>query len=174
MKKFILSMIALLMMFSNQQTANAQYVVGKMNDTLLLDPNNSITENYAKIDSLMSLHKEKNFAEYTIVIRGYYTNELGRFYSHKVGSIKVKGENNEYYRTISGQIIHALTELYSYSLDKPVNNKESYSYNNHLYHLYRTSSLYKKFYDKVIAETGLKDGGKECELQLAMFQLNGI
>ena len=90
---------------------------GEKYDHLLLDPNKSIKENYAKIDSLMSLHKEKNFAKYTIMIEGHYTNKWGDFYDFHIGMIQVKGKDNEYYRTISGQIIEALTNLYSRSLD---------------------------------------------------------
>ena len=92
---------------------------GKKFDNLILDPNKTIKENYAKIDSLMSLHKEKNFAEYTIMIDGHYTSKWNSssYYDHHIGMIRVKGKNNEYYRTISGQIIEALTELYSNSLD---------------------------------------------------------
>ncbi len=116
-------------MFGNPQSANAQNcvvddlndpneVVGKKIDRLILDPNKSIKENYAKIDSLMSLHKENQQAEYTILIEGHYTNKRNESYDWNVGMIQVKGKNNEQYRTISGQIIEALTELYSNSLDE--------------------------------------------------------
>ena len=109
-------------------SANAQNIVvdefkthepsGKKYDNLLLDPNKSIKENYAKIKKLMSLHREKNFAEYTIMIDGHYTNKRrDSSYDFNVGMIQVKGKDNEYYQTISGQIIEALTRLYSYSLD---------------------------------------------------------
>ena len=169
---------------------------GKKFDRLLLDPNKSIKENYAKIDSLMSLHKEKNFAEYTIMIEGHYTNKHNESYDFYSGMIQVKGKNNERYRTISGQIIYALAQLYSYSLDEPfkvefgeyhtmqVNQKnikvatgrtfkhengsvtKEYvtrkGLGNTLYCLYSTSPLYKKIYNKVMAETGLTDEG--CSL----------
>ena len=130
MKKFILSMIALLMAFS--MTVNAQNsIVDVLKETnkidkscdesvmkfVTLDPNKSITENYGKIDSLMSLHEEKNFAKYIIEVEGHYTSKLGGYYDAYLGIIRVKGKNNEYYRTISGQIIYVLTELYSHSLD---------------------------------------------------------
>ena len=160
-------------------------------DHLILDPTKSIGENYAKIDSLMSLHKEKNLAKYTIMVDGYYTGVGGNYTDKYVGMIQVKGEDNEYYRTISSQIINALTELYSQSLDirfsveygeyrtlsvnkkrikvetgrtfKRSDGKITKEYvekeigGNTLYRLYSSSPLYKKIYNKVIEETGLKD-----------------
>ena len=115
---------------------------GEMYDGLLLDPNKSIKENYAEIESLMSLHKEKNLAKYTIMIEGHYTNKRSEFYNWHVGMIEVKGKNNEYYRTISGQIINALTELYAHSLDTRFNVE---------YNEYHTLSVNKK---RIKVETG--------------------
>lgn len=113
--------------------------------------------------------------------------------------IQVKGEDNEYYRTISSQIINALTELYSRSLDirfsvkygeyyilsvnekrikvetgrtfKRSDGKITKEYvekeigGNTLYCLYPSSPLYEKIYNKVIEETGLKDGGRLYDLE---------
>ena len=168
-------------------------------DHLILDPTKSIGENYAKIDSLMSLHKEKNLAEYTIMVGGHYTGICGNYTDKCVGMIQVKGEDNEYYQTISSQIINALTELYSRSLDicfsveygeyyilsvnkkrikvetgrtfKRSDGKITKEYVekeigcNTLYCLYPSSPLYEKIYNKVIEETGLKDGGRLYDLE---------
>ena len=204
MKKFLWIIVCFMTMIVS---ANAQNSIvdefktnepsGEKFDNLILDPNKTIKENYAKIDSLMSLHKEKNFAKYTIMIDGHYTSKWNSssYYDHHIGMIRVKGKNNEYYRTISGQIIEALTELYSNSLDtrfdvdfddcgamevnqktikvptgktfKRSDGKVTKEYvekeigQNTLYYLYSTSPLYKKIYNKVIEETGLKDGLKD-------------
>ena len=129
MRKWFMAIVCLMTMVLSVNAQNA--VVDEFTtsnepterkfDYLLLDPNKSIVENYAKIDSLMSLHKERNYAEYTIMVEGHYTNKRGDFYDWHVGTIQVKGKDNEYYITISGQIIKALTELYSHSLDTRFN-----------------------------------------------------
>ena len=126
MKKFFMAIVCLMTMVIG---ANAQNSVvddfatneptEKKYDHLVLDPQKSIKENYEVIKNLMSLHKEKDYAEYIIMIEGHYVNKYNSAYNWPVGMIEVKGKNNEYYQTISGQIIEALTELYSHSLDEP-------------------------------------------------------
>lgn len=96
---------------------NPNEVVGTKYDNLILNPNTSIKENYAKIDSLMSLHRENNYAKYIIWVIGHYVGDHKNSYDFHVGRICVKGKNNEEYHTISEQIVDALTELYSHSLD---------------------------------------------------------
>ena len=206
MKKVLWLIVCLMTMI---MSANAQNIVvdafktdkpfKSLYDHLILDPTKSIGENYAKIDSLMSLHKEKNLAEYTIMVGGHYTSIRGNYTDECVGMIEVKGEDNEYYRTISSQIINALTELYSKSLDicfsvkcgeyyilsvnkkrikvetgrtfKRSDGKITKEYVekeidcNTLYCLYPSSPLYKKIYNKVIEETGLKDGGRLYDIE---------
>ena len=201
MKKVLWLIVCLMTMIMSANAQNSVVDAFKTDkpfkslyDHLILDPTKSIGENYAKIDSLMSLHKEKNLAKYTIMVDGHYTGIGGDYTDKCVGMIQVKGEDNEYYRTISSQIINALTELYSRSLDirfsveygeyytSSVNKKrikvetgrtfkrsdgkitkeyvEKEIGCNTLYCLYPSSPLYKKIYNKVIEETGLKDGGR--------------
>ena len=96
---------------------------------IVLYPNKSIKENYAKIQSLMDLHEERKYAEYTIVVQGYYTSKKGKYLDEFVESIHIKGEDNERFYTVSGQIIRALTKLYAQSLDEPFNcNSSDYFY----------------------------------------------
>ena len=206
MKKVLWLIVCLMTMIMSANAQNSVVDAFKTDkpfkslyDHLILDPTKSIGENYAKIDSLMSLHKEKNLAEYTIMVGGHYTGIGGNYTDKCVGMIQVKGEDNEYYRTISSQIINALTELYSRSLDihfsveygeyyiSSVNKKrikvetgrtfkrsdgkitkeyvEKEIGCNTLYCLYPSSPLYKKIYNKVIEETGLKDGGRLYDLE---------
>lgn len=210
MRKLLWLIVCLMTMVVSANAQNAIVDEFKTNEPtkkgyeyLLLDPNKSISENYAKIDSLMKLHKEISYAEYIIMPHGYYTNKRGDAYKWPIGIIKVKGKDNERYRTISGQIINVLTDLYSYSLDTPFNvesdnyhtmsvneksvkvkvetgktfrhndgkitkeyvEKEKKVGGNTLYCLYSTSALYKKIYNKVIEETGLKDGGILYDLE---------
>lgn len=204
MKKKVLWLIVCLM--AMVVSANAQNSVvdefvtnestEKKYDELLLDPQKSIKENYEVIKNLMSLHRENNYTEYIIMVEGHYTNKHNESYDFSTGMIEVKGKNNERYRTISGQIIYALAQLYSYSLDEPfkvefgeyhvmkVNQKDikvatgrtfkhengsvtkeyvtREGLGNTFYCLYSTSPLYKKIYNKVMAETGLTDEG--CSL----------
>ena len=98
---------------------------GEKYESLLLDPNESIEDNFKKISDLMSLHKEKDYLEYYIMAEAVYSNAKGDTYEWPVGIIRVKGKDNEEYRTISGQIIETLTELYAHSLDKPFNVSSS-------------------------------------------------
>ena len=206
MKKVLWLIVCLMTMIMSANAQNSVVDAFKTDkpfkslyDHLILDPTKSIGENYAKIDSLMSLHKEKNLAEYTIMVDGYYTGVGGNYTDKYVGMIQVKGEDNEYYRTISSQIINALTELYSRSLDicfsveygeyyilsvnkkrikvetgrtfKRSDGKITKEYVekeigcNTLYCLYPSSPLYEKIYNKVIEETGLKDGGRLYDLE---------
>ena len=206
MKKVLWLIVCLMTMIMSANAQNSVVDAFKTDkpfkslyDHLILDPTKSIGENYAKIDSLMSLHKEKNLAEYTIMVGGHYTSIGGNYTDECVGMIQVKGEDNEYYRTISSQIINALTELYSRSLDirfsveygeyyilsvnkkrikvgtgrtfKRSDGKITKEYvekeigGNTLYCLYPSSPLYKKIYNKVIEETGLKDGGRLYDLE---------
>ena len=126
MKKFFMAIVCLMTMVIS---ANAQNSVvddfatneptGKKYDELLLDPQKSIKENYEVIKNLMSLHRENNYAEYIIMVEGHYVNKYNSTYNWSVGMIEVKGKDNERYRTISGQIIYVLAQLYSYSLDEP-------------------------------------------------------
>lgn len=113
-------------------SANAQNIIvdefkadkpsEKKRDILLLSPNESIKKNYTKIDSLMSLHREKNYAEYIIVVQGHYTNKSGDFYDRLIGMIHVKLRDGDiYYHTINEEIKEVLTTLYSYSLDECFN-----------------------------------------------------
>ena len=124
MKKVLWLIVCLMTMIMSANAQNSVVDAFKTDkpfkslyDHLILDPTKSIGENYAKINSLMSLHKEKNLAKYTIMVDGHYTGIGGNYTDKCVGMIQVKGEDNEYYRTISSQIINALTELYSRSLD---------------------------------------------------------
>ena len=206
MKKVLWLIVCLMTMIMSANAQNSVVDAFKTDkpfkslyDHLILDPTKSIGENYAKIDSLMSLHKEKNLAEYTIMVGGHYTGIGGNYTDKCVGMIQVKGEDNEYYRTISSQIINALTELYSKSLDicfsveygeyytSSVNKKrikvetgrtfkrsdgkitkeyvEKEIGCNTLYCLYPSSPLYEKIYNKVIEETGLKDGGRLYDIE---------
>lgn len=172
---------------------------GSKHAHIVLYPNKSIKENYAKIQSLMDLHEERKYAEYTIVVQGYYTSKKGKYLDDCMYFINIKGKDNERFYTVSGQIIRALVELYAQSLDVPFNcdrsdyfihyvNERKYKRpsgreyknkngeivkeyitvtdsQNNLYHLYSTSSLYKKIYQEVINETGLKDGGSSYKLE---------
>lgn len=203
MKKVLWLIVCLMTMIMSANAQNSVVDAFKTDkpfkslyDHLILDPTKSIGENYAKIDSLMSLHKEKNLAKYTIMVGGHYTGIGGNYTDECVGMIQVKGEDNE---TISSQIINALTELYSQSLDIrfSVEDGEYYTSSvnkkrikvetgrtfkrsdgkitkeyvekeigcNTLYRLYPSSPLYEKIYNKVIEETGLKDGERLYDLE---------
>ena len=166
---------------------------GSQIDKLLLDPSKSIKENYNVIRNFINQNKNNNYIEYTILVDGHYVNKKNEFYDWHIGEIKLKGKDNEFYRTIDGSIIHTLTNLYSHALDekfdvsanecdgrrvnektvsvpsgryiKHSNGTVSKEYvrktitQNTLYSLSEFSSLYKQIYNKVIQETGLKDGG---------------
>lgn len=125
---------------------------------LLLDPNISIKENYSRIESLLSLHKENNHTEYVITVEGHYVYGKHLSYNYPVGIIFVKDKGLHY--TLSEQIIYILTRLYAHSLGKKfqVKNKRSeyfivkkvnYTF---FYRLRSYSPLYKKIHDKVVEE----------------------
>lgn len=95
-------------------------------DNLVLNPQKSIKENYEVIKNLMDLHKEKDYKEYSIMVKGHYTNKNGDFYESNLGFIRVKEKDNERFRTISGQIIYVLAQLYSNSLDERFNVGSEY------------------------------------------------
>ena len=160
-------------------------------DHLMLNPQRSIKENYAKIDSLMSLHKENGYAKYYIMIHGDYG--IG---SWVIGMITIKVKDYERIRPIKKDIIEALVNLYTHSIGKKFNiPSDEYSSilinqttrkketgrtfksqngiitkeyvevldefsGDYLYWVHQSSPLYKKIYNKVIEETGLKDGGR--------------
>lgn len=184
--------------------------VGQKFDDLVLYPNKSIKENYELIKKRMSLHRERNYAEYTICCKGRYSNKKGQVCIADIevdGMIKIKGNDNERYRTISGQIIRALVGLYTQSLDRkfdisPDEHQScwgacystcdvavatistNYGVSGGVYvkkrlpgHLiYKIESMswngpslaWRKVYNKVIEETGLKDGGEMYELDIKL------
>lgn len=206
-------------MFSNPQTANAQnYVfnslktpgeaVGEKIDELLLDANKPIKYNYELIKHRLSQHRENKYAKYTIWVKGSYTNKKKqRCNDVSVSMITIKGKDAERYRTIDGQIIHTLTNLYAKSLDEEFKlpNEEfqscegaDYRLTNvpvatvssnsgvrggvyrrervpqHLvYSLSEYSPTWKKIYNKVIEETGLKDGGTMYDLDYKLGIIDG-
>ena len=125
-------------------------------DYLMLDPNISIKENYSRIESLMSLHKENNHTEYAIIVEGHYVYGKHVSYDYPVGTIF---ECNHLHFTLSEQIIFILTRLYAYSLGKKFKVKdESECFIltkvdcTNFYRLRSDSPLYKKIQDKVVEE----------------------
>ena len=124
---------------------------------LLLDPNISIKQNYSKIKSLLSLHKENNHTEYVITVEGHYVYGKHVSYNYPVGIIFVKSKGLHF--TLSEQIIFILTRLYAYSLGKKFKVKdESECFIltkvdcTYFYRLRSDSPLYKKIQDKVVEE----------------------
>ena len=210
-------------MFGNPQTANAQNyvfnsvkdpkeVTGEKIDELVLDANKPISYNYNLIKQRMSLHREKNYAKYTIWCKGRYTNKKGQVCNNvdifnDGGFITIKGKDNEKYRTVEGQIIHTLTDLYAQSLDDkfdvspdefqwcngtdyrtisvPTHTiSTNYGVSGGIYrkerapkHLVFTLAEYSptwmKIYNKVIEETGLKDGGAMYDLDYKAGRIDG-
>ena len=74
MKKVLWLIVCLMTMIMSANAQNSVVDAFKTDkpfkslyDHLILDPTKSIGENYAKIDSLMSLHKEKNLAKITFI-----------------------------------------------------------------------------------------------------------
>lgn len=125
---------------------------------LLLDPNISIKENYSRIKSLLSLHKENNHTEYVITVEGHYVYGKHVSYNYPVGIIFVKDKGLHF--TLSEQIIYILTRLYAHSLGKKfkverseffIVKKVNYTF---FYRLRSDSPLYKKIHDKVVKELG--------------------
>ena len=208
-------------LFGNPQAANAQNyvfnsikdpneVTGQKIDKLLLDANKPIRYNYDLIKQRMSLHREKNYAEYTIWCKGHYTNKKGKASNDvDVYMINIKGKDNERYFTIEGQIIRALTTLYAQSLDEPfdvspdefqrcVGGADYGTYSVPVYTINTNSGIsggvyrkgrgpshlvfglseysptWLKIYNKVIEETGLKDGGEMYEMDFKMGLIDGI
>lgn len=176
-KNWMIAIVLVVMSLGHIQQINAQNVVvdalrnpnevvGTRYDNLTLDPNKSIKENYAKIDSLMSLHRENNYAQYFIMVEGHYTYPYGKYIFHNfhIGMIFVKDKDNEEYGSVSQQIVNILTGLYSYSLGKkfPVQDELSECHIvtevdcTFFYCLSSFSPLHDKIYDKVVEETGLK------------------
>ena len=125
---------------------------------LLLDPNISIKENYSRIKSLLSLHKENNHTEYVITVEGHYVYGKHLSYNYPVGIIFVKDKGLHY--TLSEQIIYILTRLYTHSLGKKfqVKNKRSEYFivkkvnYKFFYRLRSDLPLYKKIHNKVVEE----------------------
>ena len=207
--------------FGGPQTANAQNyffnsikdpseVTGQKIDDLLLDANRPISYNYDLIRQRMCLHREKKYAEYIICCKGRYTNKKGQTCINVTipnGMIHIKGKDNEEFRTIDGQIIHALTNLYAQSLDDKfdVSPDELQSFHGHdyrivdepiitirtnngisgglyrkekapkhlVYNLSEYSPTWKKIYNKVIEETGLKDGGTMYDMDYKLGHVDG-
>lgn len=129
MKKFILFILLLNAISSNAQhniimdeiMNSLEEPVGVKYDDLILYPNKSIKENYELIKKRMSLHREKQYGTYTIWVKGHYTNKKGQSCNDGGADfIQIKGKDNERFRTIDGQIINALTNLYSRQLDEPI------------------------------------------------------
>lgn len=125
---------------------------------LLLDPNISIKENYSRIKSLLSLHKENNYAEYCITVEGHYVYGKHVSYDYPVGIIFVKSKGLHY--TLSEQIIYVLTRLYAHSLGKKFQVQDERSEctivtkvnHRYFYRLLLGSPLYKKIHNKVVEE----------------------
>lgn len=168
-KNWMMAIVLAVMSLGHIQQANAQNVVvdalrnpnevvGTRYDDLTLDPNKSIKENYAKIDSLMSLHREKNYAQYFIMVEGHYTYGKYKFHNFHIGMIFVKDKDNEEYDSVNQQIVNILTGLYSYSLGKkfPVQDELSECHIvtevdcEFFYSLSSMSPLHDKIYDKVV------------------------
>ena len=167
-------------MFGNPQAANAQNpvvdglrnpkeVVGTKYQELALDPNKPIKYNYDIIKRLISLHLDKKYADYHICPYGIYKTEDGKTFRHSLNMIHIKGKGNEEFRTVSGQIIEALTKLYT-TASVPFKVPSSDCWNGlnidpgrsgkyKIYFLPDHSPLYRKVYQEVLKETGLKDGG---------------
>lgn len=128
-------------------------------DGLMLDPNIPIKENYSRIKSLLSLHKENNYAEYWIIVEGHYVYGKHISYDYPVGTIF---ECNHLHFTLSEQIIFILTRLYAHSLGKKIQAKDELSECfmvtkvncAYFYRLRSGSPLYKKIHDKVVKELG--------------------
>lgn len=127
-------------------------------DDLMLDRNISIKENYSRIQSFLSLHKENNYAEYIITVEGHYVYGKHISYDYPIGILFVKTKNFPY--TLSEQIIYILTRLYAHSLGKKFKVQDEWSECtivtkvNHrcFYRLLLDSPLYKKIHDKVVEE----------------------
>lgn len=127
-------------------------------DDLMLDPNTSIKENYSRIENLLSLHKENNYAKYAIIVDGHYVYGKHASYDYTVGIIIVKCKDFPY--TLSEQIIDVLTELYTHSLSKKFKVEDEWSEctivtkvnHRYFYRLLLGSPLYKKIQDKVVKE----------------------
>jgi hypothetical protein len=127
-------------------------------DDLMLDRNISIKENYSRIQSLLSLHKENNYAEYSIIVYGHYVYGKHASYEHPVGILFVKAKDFPY--TLSEQIIDILTRLYTRSLGKKFKVQDEWSEctivtkvnHRYFYRLLLDSPLYKKIHDKVVEE----------------------
>ena len=164
-KNWMLAIVLVVMSLGNIQQANAQNVVvdalrnpnevvGTRYDDLTLDPNISIKENYSRIESLLSLHKENNHTEYVITVEGHYVYGKHLSYNYPVGIIFVKDKGLHY--TLSEQIIYILTRLYAHSLGKKFQRSECFMVTKvnctYFYRLRSDSPLYKKIQDKIVKE----------------------
>lgn len=127
-------------------------------DTLILDPNISIKQNYSKIKNLLSLYKENNYTEYVITVEGHYVYGKHVSYDYPIGIIYVNDKDLPC--TLSEQIIYNLTRLYAHSLGKKFQVQDEgsecfivKSVNcTYFYRLRSDSPLYKKIQDKVVEE----------------------
>ena len=162
-KNWMLAIVLVVISLGHIQQANAQNVVvdeilRTKYDSITLDPNKPIKENYSIIKSLLSLHKENNHTEYVITVEGHYVYGKHLSYNYPVGIIFVKDKDLHY--TLSEQIIYILTRLYAHSLGKKfqVKNKRSEYFIvkkvnwTFFYRLRSDSPLYKKIQDKVVEE----------------------
>ena len=218
MKKLFMVIVCLMAMVINADAQNYVFnsikdpneVTGEKFDELLLDANKPISYNYNLIKQRMSLHREKNYAEYIIHCNGRYTNKKGQTCNGvdiDRGMIHIKGKDNEQYHTVEGQIIRTLTNLYAQSLDDrfDVSPEELQWCGGHdyrtievpvltirtngrisggvyrkerapkhlVYSLSEYSPTWKKIYNKVIEETGLKDGGAMYDMDYKLGLIDG-
>lgn len=164
-KNWMMAIVLVVMSLGHIQQANAQNivlddlpkeVVGTKCDSITLDPNISIKENSCKIDSLLDLDRENNYARYIIKVRGHYVGNHNNSYDLPIGRIHFKYTDIEHC-IVDEQIIDILTKLYSCSLNKEfqVNSEEYDSVKvdgGIFYYLYTDSPLYEKIKNFVYEE----------------------
>ena len=159
-KNLVMTIALGAILLGHVQQANAQNIVvdeiaETKYDSLTLDPNISIIENYSKICHLVSLRRMNEYAKNFIVVKGHYVGNHNNSYDFLIGKIYIDRHN--YYKVGDinlGDIIDVLSNLYSHSLDKKfqVASYECDSIkvgNGYFYSLYLDSNLYKKINDRV-------------------------
>ena len=109
-----------MMMSANAQNSIADEITKANNipikercDKVTLYPNKSIEENYKVLKNVLSLHRENNYAKYSIKVYGNYNNFIYELWELKIKPKELYlGDINEY-------IICAITSIYTTSYEKP-------------------------------------------------------
>lgn len=109
-------------------------------DIIGLSPKHSVEENYHKIDSVISLHKEKIYNTYYIKFYGLYESKVMRSWY-----IRYSGKEEFYpvmeiylgcilsdFSIKNCKITEILTQLYTYSIDEPFKVPMYFQYYQHI------------------------------------------